>query len=232
MKAEYIVFGMLMATLAACGHRPEKKGKEDRKDSATVAGAGMRRREAAAVEIRLTEMQVKAIGLQTGNVEQRNLRSSLKVNGKLVLLPQSQAQVSSLSGGIIKSIWVKEGDFVKQGWVLATLQNNEFVQWQQDYLENKSQLHYLEAEYARQKSLRQDSINAEKTFQQVENELGVARARQAGIRTKLQMAAYPAGDFRPGGVPSGIGVVAPISGDMHPCKTTIRNKSDGPALIF
>ncbi len=232
MKAEYIVFGMLMATLAACGHRPEKKGKEDRKDSATVAGAGMRRREAAAVEIRLTEMQVKAIGLQTGNVEQRNLRSSLKVNGKLVLLPQSQAQVSSLSGGIIKSIWVKEGDFVKQGWVLATLQNNEFVQWQQDYLENKSQLHYLEAEYARQKSLRQDSINAEKTFQQVENELGVARARQAGIRTKLQMAGIRAGDLRPGGIRSEIGIVAPISGYIHHVNVTIGKYADANAVLF
>src|SRR5260221_9511457 len=232
MKAEYIVFGMLMATLAACGHRPEKKGKEDRKDSATVAGAGMRRREAAAVEIRLTGMQVKAIGLQTGNVEQRNLRSSLKVNGKLVLLPQSQAQVSSLSGGIIKSIWVKEGDFVKQGWVLATLQNNEFVQWQQDYLENKSQLHYLEAEYARQKSLRQDSINAEKTFHQVENELGVARARQAGIRTKLQMAAYPAGGLRARGVRSENRVGAPINGCIHHVKVKIGENAGGKSLLF
>ena len=63
----------------------------------------------------------------------------LKDNGKLTLLPQNQAQVSIFTGGFIKTINVTEGTFVKQGQTLATILNNEVIQLQQNYLENKSQ---------------------------------------------------------------------------------------------
>lgn len=68
-----------------------------------------------------------------------------------MLPPQNQAQVSISTGGIIKTINVTEGSFVKQGQTLATIVNNKVIQLQQDYLENKSQLVYLQAEFKRQK---------------------------------------------------------------------------------
>jgi cobalt-zinc-cadmium efflux system membrane fusion protein len=225
MKPSYVFYGMILSTFLSCREQGAGTGKEGNKDTAIV-------RTPAPVNITLTEAQVKAIGLETGGIEQRNLRTSLKVNGKLVLPPQNQAQVSSLSGGIIRSIRVREGDFVSQGQVLATIGNNDIVQWQQDYLENKSQLRYLEAEYARQKSLRQDSINSEKTFQQVENELGVARARQTGIGTKLQMVGIRVADFTPASMRSEIGIVAPISGYIHHINVTMGKYTDANAVLF
>ncbi len=238
MQRNYVYYTMILLAVVSCLSCREqggKKGKEGNADTAvtrTPAKAGGADSGAVAVNITLTEAQVKAIGLETGGIEQRNLRTSLKVNGKLVLPPQNQAQVSSLSGGIVRSIRVTEGDFVNQGQVLATLSNNEVVQWQQDYLENKSQLRYLEAEYARQKSLRQDSINAEKTFQQVENELGVARARQTGIGTKLQMAGIRPADLTPSNMRSEIGIVAPISGYIHHINVTMGKYADANAVLF
>jgi cobalt-zinc-cadmium efflux system membrane fusion protein len=220
MKLFYM---LILLGLAACGGRGGAKKQED-----TVAVAVP----AAAVEVRLTEAQVKAIDLQVGGLEKRNLRTSLKVNGKLVLPPQNQAQVSSLVGGIVRSIRVKDGDFVRAGQVLATLQNNEVVQWQQDYLENKSQLRYLEAEYARQKSLRADSINSEKTLQQVENELGVARARQTGIRTRLSVVGIRAEGLTPEAVRSEVGLVAPIEGYIHHVNVTMGKYADANAALF
>ncbi|HVU96869.1 MAG TPA: efflux RND transporter periplasmic adaptor subunit [Puia sp.] len=226
MNLQYSIYGFLMVGLVACGSGTSKQ--ENKKDSAVAAKPGP----SGPVEIRLTEAQVKAIDLQVGSLEQRNLRTSLKVNGKLVLPPQNQAQVSSLVGGIVKSIRVKDGDFVRVGQVLATLQNNDVVQWQQDYLENKSQLRYLEAEYARQKSLRADSINSEKTLQQVENELGVAKARQTGIRTRLQGVGIRADGLAPDAVSSEIGIVAPIEGYIHHVNVTMGKYADANAALF
>ncbi|MBN9385489.1 MAG: efflux RND transporter periplasmic adaptor subunit [Chitinophagaceae bacterium] len=220
MYSKYVFYGMLMIVLTACGGKaPAPVSKPPKTASASV-------------EIQLTETQVKAIGLQTGGVEERNLRTTLKVNGRLVLPPQNQAQVSSLVSGIVKSIPVREGDLVTPGQVLATLQNNEVVQWQEDYLANSSQLRYLEAEYARQKSLRQDSINAEKTFQQVENELGVARARQSGIHTKLQGVGIRVEDLKPGSIRSEIGIVAPIGGYIHHVNVTMGKYMDANTALF
>lgn len=238
MKWNYVLYGLILlavASFVSCLEQGEKKGSAGNTDTAvprTPLKVGSADSGAVAVNITLTEEQAKAIGLETGGVEQRNLRTSLKVNGKLVLPPQNQAQVSSLSGGIVRSIRVKEGDFIDQGQVLATISNNEVVQWQQDYLENKSQLRYLEAEYARQKSLRQDSINAEKTFQQVENELGVARARQTGIGTKLQMAGIRPADLTPSNMRSEIGIVAPIGGYIHHINVTMGKYADANAVLF
>ncbi len=93
--------------------------------------------------------------MQTGSIEQRNLKSTLKVNGKLTLPPQNQAQVSILMGGIVKTIDVTEGTFVRRGQTLATIVSNEVIQLQQEYLENKSQLIYLQAEFRRQAELLQ-----------------------------------------------------------------------------
>lgn len=228
MRLYYGIYGLMVLGLVACGGGGG--GVKKRED--TVAVAKPAAVASAPVEIRLTEAQVKAIDLQTGGLEQRNLRTSLKVNGKLVLPPQNQAQVSNLVGGIVRSIRVKDGDFVRAGQVLATMQNNEVVQWQQDYLENKSQLQYLEAEYVRQKSLRADSINSEKTLQQVENELGVARARQTGIRTRLQGVGIRTEGLTPEAVRSEIGIVAPIEGYIHHVNVTMGKYADADAALF
>ncbi len=75
----------------------------------------------AAPIVVLTDEQITGIGLQTGSIEYRNLKTTLKVNGKLTLPPQNQAQVSVLAGGIVKTIAVTEGEFVNQGRILATL---------------------------------------------------------------------------------------------------------------
>ena len=73
----------------------------------------------------LTDDQIKAIDLQTGSIEQRNLKTTLKANGKLMLPPQNQAKVSLLVGGLVKTINVTEGVFVSQGQTLATIENND-----------------------------------------------------------------------------------------------------------
>jgi len=180
----------------------------------------------------LTDEQIKAIGLKTGNVEQRNLKTMLKVNGKLTLPPQKQAQVSILTGGIVSAIKVNEGNFVQQGQPLAVLQTNEVIQLQQDYGELRSQLKYLEAEYQRQKELQKDNINAAKTFQQAENELEVAKARQKGLRAKLQLLGIQPDNPSAANFTGDITIAAPISGYIHHIYVTMGKYADANAVLF
>lgn len=221
MKYAYIFIMFLLFTTASCKNAATERAatkKEEHTEQAT--------------ETELTDEQIKAIGLQTGSIEQRNLKSTLKVNGKLMLPPQNQAQVSMLTGGIVKSINVSEGNFVQQGQTLATIQNNEVVQLQQDYLESKSQLKYLEAEYKRQKELQEDNINATKTFQQVENELQTAKAKQKGTVTKLQLYGINASNVSESNFRSLISVTAPISGYVHHINITMGKFADANAVLF
>jgi len=161
MKRIYLMPVIAMAVFLSC-----KSNTKETQPVEKVSTDSVKTREAKDAIVTLTDEQIKAIGLKTGSIESRNLKTILKVNGKLTLPPQNQAQVSVLMGGIVKTIDVIEGQFVNKGQLLATLVNSEIIQLQQDYMENKSKLTYLQQEYDRQKSLQEERINATKTFQQ------------------------------------------------------------------
>ena len=227
MKNIFLIILTLVFAITSCKNKAtETKAETTTKDTTAT------KKEMTATEVQLTDDQIKAIDLQTGSIEQRNLKSTIKVNGKLMLPPQNQAQVSILTGGIVKSINVTEGSFVKQGQTLATIVNNEVIQLQQDYLENKSQLIYLQAEFKRQKELQEDRINATKTLQQVQNELGMAQAKQKGLQTKLQLQGINAANISTSNFTNRISVTAPISGFIHHINLTMGKFADANTILF
>jgi cobalt-zinc-cadmium efflux system membrane fusion protein len=227
MKNIFLIILTLFFAITSCKNKAtETKAETSTKDTTA------KKEEPTATEVELTDDQIKAIDLQTGSIEQRNLSSALKVNGKLTLPPQNQAQVSILTGGIVKTINVTEGTFVKQGQTLATIVNNEVIQLQQDYLENKSQLVYLQAEFKRQKELQEDRINATKTLQQVQNELSIAQAKQKGLQTKLQLQGINAANISTTNFTNRIAVTAPISGFIHHINLTMGKFADANTILF
>jgi len=227
MKNIFLIMLSLFFAMISCKNKATETKTESAKKDTTVT-----KEEHHETEVELTDDQIKAIDLQTGSIEQRNLKSTLKVNGKLTLPPQNQAQVSILTGGIVKSINVTEGSFVNKGQTLATIVNNEVIQLQQDYLENKSQLIYLQAEFKRQKDLQEDKINATKTLQQVQNELSMAQAKQKGLQTKLQLQGINAANISTSNFTNRIAVRAPISGFVHHINLTMGKFADANTILF
>jgi membrane fusion protein, heavy metal efflux system len=226
MKLIYSIIFFSLFALASCKSNSKETAKAETKTDST------HKEEHAETEVQLTDEQIKAIDLQTGSIEQRNLKTTLKVNGKLMLPPQNQAQVSLLTGGLVKTINVTEGTFVTQGQTLATIENNEVIQLQQDYLENKSQLKYLQAELNRQRELQKDNINATKTLQQVENEFTTAQAKQKGIKSKLQLQGINADNVSTTNFTNRVAVVAPINGYIHKINLSLGKFADANAVLF
>jgi cobalt-zinc-cadmium efflux system membrane fusion protein len=227
MKNIFIIIITLFFAITSCKNKATESKAEP-----TTKDANAKKEDPKVTEVELIDEQIKAIDLETGSIEQRNLKSTIKVNGKLMLPPQNQAQVSILTGGIVKSIDVTEGTFVKQGQTLATIINNEIIQLQQDYLENKSQLVYLQAEFKRQKELQDDRINATKTLQQVQNELGIAQAKQKGLQKKLQLQGINAANISTINFTNQISVIAPISGFIHHINLTMGKFADANTILF
>ena len=227
MKRIYLMPVIAMAVFFSC--------KSNTKETQPVEKAStdsVKTREAKDAIVTLTDEQIKAIGLKTGSIESRNLKTTLKVNGKLTLPPQNQAQVSVLMGGIVKTIDVTEGQFVNKGQLLATLVNSEIIQLQQDYMENKSKLTYLQQEYDRQKSLQEERINATKTFQQVQNELSTIQARQQGLKEKLQLYGITGEKISSSNFKNQIPILAPISGFIHHANLTMGKLADANTVLF
>ena len=117
--------------------------------------------------VELRDDQIKLAGIQTGSVEMRSVSNTLKVNGIISVAPQNQATVCMPLGGFIKSTTLLPGNAVKKGQTLAVIENQDFVDIQQNYLEAKNKLVFAEAEYKRHTDLYKDDVYSEKNVQQV-----------------------------------------------------------------
>jgi cobalt-zinc-cadmium efflux system membrane fusion protein len=137
-------------------------------------------------EVELTASQFKTVGIEFGSVENRNLNLVIKANGYTTVPPQNMANISTLIGGTVKDILVLEGTFVNKGKVLATIQNLEVVEMQEDYNSAVANIEFLQLEYNRQKTLSDENVNPRKTFQEVKSKLAVEKARAHAAKAKLQ----------------------------------------------
>src|SRR5699024_1754139 len=115
------------------------------------------------------------------------LRHTIQISGVLAIPPQYKAQVSAFLGGTIKNIKVNEGEKVRKGEILATLQNPEFIELQQNFQETKGSLQFLKKEYERKKTLFEKKVRSAKAYQKakVAHQKSVAQAN--GLKRKLQL---------------------------------------------
>src|SRR4051794_4634365 len=120
--------------------------------------------------VELTPDQVKNAGIVTGTAEIREIHSSLKVNGVIDVPPQNVVSVSAPMGGYLKSMNLLPGMPVRKGSVLGLLEDQQYIQLQQDYLISKSKLEFLEADYNRQKGLNETQSVSNKVLHQVKSE--------------------------------------------------------------
>lgn len=168
--------------------------------------------------IELNSTQLRKINLRFGKIEQKNLKSMLKVNGQMELPPQNQADVSALAPGRITKIHVKPGQFVKRGTVLASLQNPDFIEWQQAYLETKGELMFLEKELVRQQELVKKEIAAQKQLDQVESSHAIASARLKGLTSKLKTIGLPIPKDATANFTAYNNLISPITGYVREIK--------------
>ena len=85
--------------------------------------------------------QYKNAGIQVSTPGERSIRGMLKVNGLINVTPQNIATVSAPLGGFVKSTSPVQGSQVTKGEVLAMVENMAFIELEQAYPGNKSQVH-------------------------------------------------------------------------------------------
>src|SRR5579871_1627765 len=113
-------------------------------------------------EVTLTDEQYKSIQIELGSAEMMSLSGSIKANGMLDIPPQNLVSISAPLGGFVKSTELLQGMHVKQGQIVVVLEHPDYIQLQQDYLESKNQLEFLDQEYDRQQTLSSENVSAMK----------------------------------------------------------------------
>ncbi|MBY0433477.1 MAG: efflux RND transporter periplasmic adaptor subunit, partial [Cyclobacteriaceae bacterium] len=175
MKTKLASYILVVLTLSACSKRPEA---ETPKEPLANADENI---------VTLTEEQEKISDIQVGRIELRALSSTVNLTGMLDVPPQNLTNITAPFGGFLRSTPLLQGMKVSKGQVIAVIENPEYIQLQQDFLDTKSQVDFLESEYTRQEALAKENVNAQKTLQKSRADLSSMKAKNNGLRAKLKM---------------------------------------------
>lgn len=163
-------------------------------------------------EVTLTDEQTKVLNITLGKIEKRALSSTIKVNGMLDVPPQNLVTISAPLGGFIKHTELLQGMKVKKGQVIAVMEHADYIQLQQDYLDSKNQLEFLELEYKRQQELATENVNSAKALQLSKSTYLSMKAKTEGLRSKLKLINISPADIENGEIKNTVAIVAPITG--------------------
>ena len=170
--------------------------------------------EAPATIAALTTEQIKTVGITYGTVEMKELTATIKANGNLKVPNNSKGNATSLYGGVIKSLNVQIGSFVRKGQVIATIANPQFIQLQEEYLTAASKITFAEQELARQKELNEGNAGAKKNLQSATAELSSLRTRRASLQQQIQLMGINPNTVSNSNLKSALVVTSPISGTV------------------
>ena len=137
-------------------------------------------------KIRLTKKQIETIGLKFGEFSEIKIDDFVTATGTLGLPPNAYAGITAKSSGIVRNgKKFIEGSYIKKGEVVAYVENPEFIQKQQEYLELSAELIYIQQDLERQKKLVDANAGVKKTLQKLQSEAAVKDAQMKGTAKYL-----------------------------------------------
>ena len=215
----------VLLTLASCQ-------KESEPDDSAATSRPTGSDSTSLNQITLTEPQYKAIGVQLGTVKTETVSTEIKVNGRVDLPPENRATVSLPVSGKIRYVKALPGQAVRKGELLATLESFEFIQLQQDYLQNTSQLTFLEKELERQKTLSAENVGARKNYEQAQANYESTKALTQSLAAKLRILGLSTESLLKNGITPAARIVSPVNGFITVANINLgKEVADGEDLL-
>ncbi len=169
--------------------------------------------------VHLTGLQMQTAGIETGIIRQLPLSNSIKVNGYLELPPQNEANVSAILGGLVQTIYVREGDVVNAGDVLADLIDPKFSELQAEYRGTASSIGYLEEDFRRKEQLLADEVGSRREFQKAKADYESALAQKQSLESTLTVLGLDTERILGGEFYESVPLKAPIGGFVRVIET-------------
>ena len=212
---KYMISFFIILFIFSCG--------ESNKNSETVKDNSVDKTEISINdnEVIISKDQFKSENMRLSGLQKKTFATSIKTTGMIDVPPESKVSISAYAGGYIKSSPLLIGDKVKKGQALVTIENLEFVELQQEYLEILEQLNYLKNEYERQNELFNEKIASKKSFLKAESEYKKTLAMYNGMHKKLQMLNISPASAEKGNISSVATIYSPINGNVTDIKISM-----------
>ncbi len=183
-------------------------------------------------QVRISRIQFETNDMQLGQVQPAEFSRTVRSSGVIDVPPQQRARVSAIMGGFIKQVPLLIGNEVKKGDLIAVLENPEYVNLQQEYLEVAEQINYLRADYERQQKLFEEKITSQKNFLKAESDYKRARASLAGMKANLELLGIPVQRVESGQFTTQVRLYAPVSGSVTKLSVSLGSYVNPSDLIM
>ncbi|WP_346239573.1 efflux RND transporter periplasmic adaptor subunit [Niabella insulamsoli] len=162
--------------------------------------------------ITLSNAQYKNAEIETGKIKNHAVSSIIRASGKIDVPTQNIVSISAPLGGYLKSTSLMPGMYVRKGKVLAIMEDQQYVQLQQDYLTAKAQFSFNESEYNRQKILNEGKASSDKVFEQAKANYQTQIILIQSLEQKLKLIGLKPSGINASNISRSIAIYAPISG--------------------
>ena len=210
---------IIAATLFGCGN---KQTSEQAQSTAT----------ASETTVTLSEAQLNLAKLSIGSFENKNVSSILKVNGVIDVPPQNMVSISVPLGGFLKSTILLPGMHVNKGEVIATMEDQEYITLQENYLNAFNQLGVIENEFARQKELNQSKASSDKVFQVAESNFKNQKITVRALSEKLKLIGINPQTLNENTLSRSITITSPINGFVSAVNVNIGKYVNPSDVLF
>lgn len=204
--------------IASCGSSKKEEQKTENKTEENM--------------VILTDAQLKNAGIQTGKFAQQSVSSILKVNGKIDVPPQNMVSISIPLGGYLKSTKLLPGMHVSKGEIIAVMEDQQYIQLQQDYLTAKANSGFLESEYIRQKELNESKATSDKVFQQTEADYRSQKILIKSLSEKLKLINLSPDKLNENKISRSINIYSPINGFVSAVNVNIGKYVNPSDVLF
>ena len=198
MKRYFVNIAAAMLLAACSGHKAS--------DAEGQAADNTEKADSVEVKDNADSLAVDGVSSAT------NVANSPTFNGVMMVSPQHNATVSLTIGGKVHSLKVMPGQAVTGGQIIAYIDNPEYIELQQTYLDASAQNEFLEKEYQRQLSLSANDAASQKKVQQSKAEYLSMHSRLSAAASRLKALGVNPASVKSNGIQPYLPVKAPISG--------------------
>jgi cobalt-zinc-cadmium efflux system membrane fusion protein len=170
--------------------------------------------------------------LDTEGTKQASALSVLKLNGKIVVPPHNKVSISVPLGGYLISTKLLEGMSIKKGEIIAVMEDQKYIQIQQDYLTAKALFGSLEKEYFRQKELNESKATSDKVFENAHAQYLSQKVLIKSLSEQLKLISINPDNLNENTISRKINIYSPIDGFVSDIRMNIGKYVNPTDILF
>lgn len=138
--------------------------------------------------------------------------TTIECMGDISVPAEAKVSIHSPIKGALKQVKVLEGEKVRKGQLLGTLEHIEIIKIQEEYLKSKAQFEFWKNEYDRKSELFDKEVIAKKEFQQVEASYLSEKIMYESLAKQIELLGLSMTKLNRGEISRSIAITSPING--------------------